>query len=165
MTDPRTVARAYFEAIADHDMDRATSLWQAGAIDHLYGIAELAAPSEIKQYFESLFAAAPDFALELLSVTAEGELVAAHWQMTGTMTGRGKVMGVSANGGAINLRGLDLLTVRDGKIIDNQAYTNGIVFARQLGVLPPQDSVFEQAMFAPFNLAAPALRGLRRRRG
>jgi hypothetical protein len=55
------------------------------------------------------------------------------------------------NGRRVELEGLDLLTVEEGKIVSNHAYTNGMEFARQVGALPPQDSGAERAMAAAFN--------------
>jgi predicted ester cyclase len=63
-----------------------------------------------------------------------------HWTATGTFTGTGRFEGMAPNGASIELRGLDLLTVRDGMVVDNQAYTNGAELARQLGALPPAGS-------------------------
>ncbi len=48
--------------------------------------------------------------------------------------------------------GMDLLTVEDGKLVDNQAYTNGMELARQIGAMPPQGSRAEKAMAGAFNL-------------
>ena len=38
------------------------------------------------------------------------------------------------------LEGIDELTVRDGLIAENNAFTDSMTFARQIGVLPPEGS-------------------------
>jgi hypothetical protein len=62
-----------------------------------------------------------------------------------------KFQGLAPNGRSIELEGADLLRVEDGKIVSNDAYTNGMVFAQQVGAFPPQGSPQERAMAAAFN--------------
>jgi predicted ester cyclase len=147
----REVVREYFDALMDQDLDRAVATWKPGSRDHLYGFADMIAPDGIRDYFGSLFAAVPDFRLEVQSMVAEGDQVAVHWRAGGTFDGTQKFQGLVPNGRHIELQGLDLLTVEDGKIVSNYAYTNGMEFARQVGALPPQDSGPEKAMAAAFN--------------
>jgi hypothetical protein len=72
--------------------------------------------------------------------------------MTGTFSGDAKFEGAVATGAEIDITGCDVLTVRDGKIVHNDAYLNGMQMARQLGVFPPQGSGQERAMIGAANL-------------
>ena len=45
------IAKAYFGAIADKDLDAAVALWKPGARDVIHGIADMRAPEEIKTFF------------------------------------------------------------------------------------------------------------------
>ena len=58
-----------------------------------------------------------------------------------------------------------MLTVEDGEIVSNEAYTNGIVFAQQVGALPPSGSGAERAMAAAFNAKTALAKRLRGARG
>jgi hypothetical protein len=63
-TKPKTtaqIAKAYFTAIGDKDLDLAASLWKPGGKDHLHGIAELTAPEDVKTFFSGIYAAFPDW--------------------------------------------------------------------------------------------------------
>jgi hypothetical protein len=64
-------------------------------------------------------------------------------------------------GARVDTEGLDLLTIRDGLIEENRAYTNAAELARQLGALPPVGSVRERVMVGSLNAAT---RVRRRRR-
>lgn len=147
----REVVAEYFDAIREQDMDRAVAHWKPGSIDHLFGFGDLIAPDGIQHYFNNLFAAVPDFRLEVRDMVAERNRVAVLWRATGTFDGTEKFQGLVPNGRAIELEGCDLLAVEDGKIVDNQAYTNGMEFGRQVGALPPTGSPQERAMAAAFN--------------
>lgn len=147
----RDVVTEYFDALAAQDLGRAVATWKPGSHDRLYGFADMVAPDGIHDYFGALFAAIPDFRLEVSAMVAEGDQVAVHWRASGTFNGTQKFQGLSPNGRHVEIRGLDLLTVEDGKIASNYAYTNGMEFARQVGALPAQDSPQERAMTAAFN--------------
>jgi predicted ester cyclase len=161
MATAREVVTEYFDALGEQDIDRAVATWQPGSLDRLHGFADLVAPDGIRQYFGGIFAAMPDFRLEALSMVAEGDEVAVRWRATGTFDGTGRFEGLAPNGRSVELEGLDLLTVRDGKIVANEAYTNGMEFVRQVGALPPQGSAQERAMAAAFNAKTAIAKRLR----
>ena len=147
----RAVVREYFDALGAKDLDRAVATWKPGAHDRLYGFADMVAPHGIRDYFASMFAAIPDFTIEVDSMVAEGDQVAVRWRAAGTFDGAQKFQGLVPNGRRVELEGIDLFTVSEDKIVNNDAYTNGMEFARQVGALPPQDSGPERAMAAAFN--------------
>jgi predicted ester cyclase len=160
------VARSYFEAIAAHDIDAMMEHWEPGGIGYLHGVRNLRAPEDYREWFGNLFRALPDYRFEILDLVAEGGKAAVRWRAEGTFDGSAKLEGFAPTGGRITMEGCDLLTIRDGLIRENRAYTNSMDAARQIGALPPQGSRAEKAMAAAFNArtaAARRLRGLRRR--
>ena len=60
----------------------------------------------------------------------------------------GTFQGFAPNGARLDLQGVDVVTLRDGKIVRNEAYTDGMTIARQLGMLPPRGSAAEQRLAA-----------------
>jgi len=157
------VARAYFEAIGSRDPEGMVACWEPGAIDRLVGVAELKAPDDIREWFGALFAAFPDFSLEVLEMVVDGTKAAVRWRTECTFDGAGTFMGLRPNGAQVVLEGFDLLTVADGRITGNQAYLNGADLARQLGALPPEDSLPDKAMLGALNLVTAAKGELSRR--
>lgn len=159
---PTTVARAYFEAINSRDLDAAAEMWAPGGTDRLVGIADLSVPGEFRQYFGELFAAFPDFDMEIVTIAASKENAAVRWRATGTFSGTGRFQGMTPNGASIEIEGCDMLTVRDGLIAENHAYLNGADLARQLGTMPPAGSHAERAMLGAFNAKTVAQQALQR---
>lgn len=151
-TDPAAVARTYFEAVAAQDLDAMVAPWAPGSPDVIHGVVEMRVPDELRSWFGGLFAAFPDFRFEILDIVAGGEKAAVRWHATGTFDGSGRFEGLDPNGARIDLEGCDVLTVRDGQIVRNDAYMNGAEMARQLGALPPAGSGPEKAMTAALNL-------------
>lgn len=157
-----TVARAYFEAVAERDLDRMVDFYEPGGTGEIHGLVSLTAPDSYRAWFASLFAAFPDFQFEILDVVAEGEQAAVRWRATGTFNGTARFEGMDPTGARVDLSGFDLLTIREGKIQRNDAYLNGAQMAQQLGALPPAGSLPERGMLAALNLKTRLTRALRR---
>jgi steroid delta-isomerase-like uncharacterized protein len=163
-TDPATVARAYFEAVAKRDLDAMVAPWQPGSPDVIHGVVEMRVPEDLRSWFGSLFTAFPDFRFEVLDVMATGDKAAVRWHATGTFNGSGRFEGLDPNGASVDVEGCDVLTVREGRIVRNDAYMNGAEMMRQLGVLPPAGSAPEKALTAVLNLKTRLTEQLRKRR-
>jgi hydroxyacylglutathione hydrolase len=136
MASSSEIAKRYFNALSDHDIDAALDCWAPGGIDHLIGQQELIAPDAIRTYFTALFQAFPDFRFEVLDTTASRGRVALRWRATGTFAGPGSFQGFQPNGARIELAGVDVLTVDEDKIQHNEGYVDSGALARQLGLLP-----------------------------
>jgi glyoxylase-like metal-dependent hydrolase (beta-lactamase superfamily II)/predicted ester cyclase len=152
MATSSAVARNYFDALGRHDLDAAVACWQQGSVDRLVGQVELTAPDGIRAYFSELFAAFPDFKLELIDVTTYRERCAVRWRVSGTFVGPGRFQGFAPNGAAIAIEGCDLVEVVDGLIVHNDAYMDAADIARQLRVLPPAGSKAERRLTTLANL-------------
>jgi steroid delta-isomerase-like uncharacterized protein len=163
-TDAAAVGRTYFDAVAAKDVDAMAACWEPGCIDELHGLASLRAPEGIREWFANTFRAVPDFQMRVIDLIAGEDKVAVRWHMTGTFSGNAKFEGAIATGEKIDITGCDVLTVRDGKIVHNDAYMNGMQLARQLGIFPPQGSGQERAMIGAVNAKTRLARRLGRKR-
>ena len=145
------VARQYFAAIDARDLDTAVSLWADGGRENVRGQVDVLAPEGVREFIGALLAAVPDLKMEVVSTTSEGERCGVQWRLTGTFAGPGRFSGVAPTGHPIELEGFDLLTVRDGLIHGNDAFSDGMTFARAVGMMPPQGSTGEQRLIGAFN--------------
>jgi glyoxylase-like metal-dependent hydrolase (beta-lactamase superfamily II)/predicted ester cyclase len=146
MASTAEIARRYFAALAAHDLDLAAACWAPGGIDRLVGQPPLTAPDGIKEYFGALFAAFPDFELEVLDLTTYRTRTAVRWRARGTFAGPGRFQGFLPNGAVIEIEGCDVVTVADELIAHNDAYVDSGDIARQLGLLPPAGSLAERRL-------------------
>jgi glyoxylase-like metal-dependent hydrolase (beta-lactamase superfamily II) len=99
-----------------------------------------------------IYAAFPDFRIELVELTTARERTAVRWRARGTFAGPGEFQGFLPNGARIDFEGCDVVTVRDDKIRHNEAFTDSGALARQLGFLPPAGSKAEANMTKVANL-------------
>jgi predicted ester cyclase len=159
------VARSYFEAVGRGDVDAMESHYEPGSVGKIHGLVELHVGGNYREWFGNLFRAFPDWNYEILDIVAEGEKAAVRWRARGTFNGDAKFEGMEPNGASVDVEGCDLVTIRDGKLVDNHAYTSGTEMARQLGALPPQGSIAERGMTGALNLKTRATALLQRRSG
>jgi hydroxyacylglutathione hydrolase len=145
------IARRYFAAIDARDLEQAVSLWADGGRENVRGQVDVLAPEGVRAFIGELIGALPDLSMQVLSTTSEGDRCGVQWRLTGTFAGPGGFAGVAPTGSPVQLEGFDLLTVRDGVIQSNDAFSDSMTFARQIGMLPPQDSSAEQRMMSAFN--------------
>jgi glyoxylase-like metal-dependent hydrolase (beta-lactamase superfamily II)/predicted ester cyclase len=151
-----TVVSDYFEALARRDVEAMAALWAPDGTDHIAGQVDAVGPSGVREYFNELFAAFPDFALTVRSTVAEGDRTAVHWTATGTHLG--PLWGVQPTAARVDFEGVDLLEVRGGLIVRNDAAVDSLSVARQIGLLPRAGSASEQRLFGAFNAKTKAER-------
>ena len=147
--------RAYFDALIARDPAAMASFWSDDGIEEILPVGIFRGPDEVKGYFTELFAAVPEMEFTVDRVLAKGSDVLVQWRASGTFSG-GPLMGIEATGKRIELRGLDWLEVEGELITRNTAFADGAALARGMGMLPPQGSGAEKAMFGAFNAVTKA---------
>lgn len=143
-------ARASFDALIAHDVDGLLTYWHPEGVQDWVALGVFRGHEEIRELFEGILAATPDFELIVESVVADDRRCAIQWRSRATHTGA-PFMGIEPTGRAIELRGVDVMEVEDGLVVKNTVYYDGAAYARGLGMLPPQDSGAERAMITAFN--------------
>ena len=152
-TDAAAVARSYFEALGRREREAPTNWYAPDGVGRFYGLQDEANPRPaVQQFFNELFDAFPDFNLEILDVVSEGDVAVARWRATGSFTGSGRFLGLLPTGQRMDIEGVDIVRVRDGKIARIDAYTDSAEMARQLGAMPPRDSAADRATLGAVNL-------------
>ena len=151
--DPAETARVadgYFEALVRHDIDAALAFWKPGGRENVRGQVDTTAPDGVREFLTGIFAPFPDFAFNVVESTIQDDRAAIRWTATGTFTGA-PFQHVEPNGAKLVLEGVDILIVRDGLIVENNAFADAMTVARQLGLMPPEDSPAELGMKRAFN--------------
>jgi len=156
-------AQAYFEAVAGRDIEAMAGYWDPEVILDLVPVGIKRGPDEYRAFFEELFRAIPDSEFVVTRITANAAVAAVEWRLAGTFSG-GPFQGIEPTGRRIEIRGCDCLEIKDGKIQRNTAFYDGMQFARGVGMLPPQDSGAERAIFQAFNAVTKVRRAVQERR-
>lgn len=144
------VADAYFDAITRRDVEAAVALWRPGGRENVRGQVDTTAPDGVRDFLNGLFGPFPDLVFTIVEKTVQDDRAAYRWQATGTFTGT-PFQGVEPTGARLDIEGTDVVIVRDGEIVENNAFADGMTVARQLGLMPPEGSRQELAMKRAFN--------------
>ena len=86
-------------------------------------------------FLTELFAAFPDLQFNVGSRLALGDFVAEEWCMRGTH--RGPFMGIPATGRRVEIPGMSLVKLVNGRFLSDQFYFDSGLVLRQMGLLPP----------------------------
>ena len=138
-----------FEVLNGRDITPLRGFWSEATVER-FPDATCRGADEIAAYFETVFAALPDFRMRVDSLVEQGDDVFVHWHLTGTHSG-GPFAGIAATGRSVALDGIDHFVLRDGAVVSNFGVFDQMQFARQIGMLPPDDSPADRAMKAAFN--------------
>ena len=155
--------RSYFEALAARDVERALGHWGRDVVADIVPLGVLRGRDELKGFLDGLIASVPDVELTVERLVAGEREAVVEWRRQGTFSGA-QFQGIEPTRGHIELRGVDVFQVEDGEIVSETAYYDSSDFARQIGMLPPQDSGAERAMKSAFNAVTKVRRAVNERR-
>src|SRR3954468_9060936 len=152
------VVKGYFDALSRRDVEAMAEAWAPDGREHIASQVDAVGPNGVREYFTELFTAFPDLAVTVQTTVAQDDKVAVHWTATATMTG--PLGTLEPTGAHVDLEGIDLLRVADGKIVRNDAIPDGMALARQIGLVPEAGSALEHRMFSAFNVGTKTSRRL-----
>ena len=87
-----------------------------------------------KAYLQAFASAYPDASFTIDDMIAEGDQVVTKKTFSGTNTG--EFAGMPATGKSVNLQYVDIMRVRDGRIVEHWLSMNQLVWLQQLGLAP-----------------------------
>ena len=132
MTD---LGRRFREAINAHDLSNYDELVSADFIEHeeLPGVP--AGPGAPRQFFETIFAAFPDFRYVVEDELVDGDKLV--WRVRFTGTHQGEFLGIPGTGKRVDVKGIDIVRYVDGRAAEHWGVTDTLGMLQQLGVAPP----------------------------
>jgi steroid delta-isomerase-like uncharacterized protein len=130
-----TVRRFFEEAFTEGDLDVIDEVVAADAVGH-----DPAQPGEIrgaegmKALVSGYRSAFPDISFELHETVTDGEWVGIRWTSEGTH--EGELMGIEPTGEHVEVEGIELDRVVDGKIVESRVAWDALGLLQQIGVVP-----------------------------
>lgn len=88
--------------------------------------------SEVQEFFQMFFSGFPNLSFEIISIFESGEHVACEWRMRGTQ--EKELPGINAIGKSIDIAGVSICTVKEGKVTRQVDYWDGGTMSKQLGL-------------------------------
>lgn len=129
------------KAIARRFLDE---LWNRGnfrAVDQLlasdydgHSSTEIQGPDGAKEFVSGLRIAFPDFQFEVLDQVSEGDEVATRWIISGTH--EGEFQGMPPSGKRIEMTGITIFRIADGKLIEGWTNEDVLGMLQQIRAVP-----------------------------
>lgn len=153
------LVRWSFDALNRRDLDALRKIFADDAVER-FPDQTCHGPDEIVAYFERTQAGVSDWHIEAVAIAEQEDDVFVRWRLTGTHSGT--LLGIEATGKRLEIDGMDHFTIRDGKVVSNFVIVDQLQYARQIGMMPPQDSVGDKAFKAAFNARTKLVDAVRR---
>ena len=125
------IRRLYEEALNAEDLDVVDEVFDPGFVSHTRP-PELPPGAEgVKAFFRQFRDAFSDFDLQIDQLICEGEWVAVATTTSGTHD-RGELLGLKPTGKRVTVPSVDLIRVREGRIVEHRGVMDSVSLVRQL---------------------------------
>ncbi|MEZ0373623.1 MAG: ester cyclase [Candidatus Sericytochromatia bacterium] len=133
--DPKgMVMHFYDEIMTQNKLDMADKYIAMNAIDHDPMMdPKMSTLDNFKSMMKMMHAGFPDLKITVQDVIIEGDKVAVRYRMTGT--NKGDFMGMKATGKTVDLEGVDIMRIADGKFVEHWGYMDSMIMMQQLGMM------------------------------
>lgn len=119
------------EGLSKHNLDLIDEFFDPDFIENQFGLKPTIAG--MKEDFSFLYRAFPDYRLVIEDMVADGDKVWLRMKCTGTS--KGGFMG-PPNGKSFNVTVMDMIRLKDGKVVEHWGVPDRFALMMQLGLLP-----------------------------
>ena len=131
------VIAAYNEAWNSHDVEAIVALHTSDSVfeNHTSG-GKATGPAAIRELVAGVFRTFPDLHFTTRRLYVRDDLVVQEWTATATHTQTMNVRGKTCppTGKIVSWNGMDVIPMRDGKVLRKDVYSDSISYLKQLGV-------------------------------
>lgn len=132
----KAVARRFYDDVVNtHNLSMIDSFASPNYIEHQYDTHFAGNLKGMKTAFSHYFTAFPDMHVKVNFMTVEGDLVTSQITTTGTNTG--PIYGMPATNRKIEINGVDIVRIKDGKAVEHWGYAEEGKMLTQLGLIRP----------------------------
>ena len=134
---PSEVLRIWFERVWNQgDESTIDELYDQGALARGLPAHPTPGPEGFKPFYRAFKTAFPNLRVEVTHAVSEGDLGVVHCRVTGTNTG--EFMGAAPTTRSMDITGMTMARVVDGRILEGWNSYDFLTMYQQLGVPPPQ---------------------------
>ena len=135
----KQVVRQFFEAMDRHDTERMDQLVSSDDYSlHFSGMPPMGWDGNKKEFLAPFSKAFPDLHRNIVDMVAEGDKVAVSVNVTGTY--KGEFQGIPATSKQVSFTAMDILTIKDGKVIEEWSTADMMGLMQQIGAIPPRSA-------------------------
>jgi len=91
---------------------------------------------DLKAYYKNFTTGFTNIKFTVIDAFGQGDKIVKHWNFKGKHTG--DFFGIPATGKEVNISGVTLVKMKNGKILQEQDFMDNLEFMQQLGIIPRQ---------------------------
>ena len=133
-TNKATVRRMVERVWNEHRLDLVEEFFSEDVILHSAGLPTSSGLETLREATAMGLKAFPDQQLTIEGEIAEGDIVAAHWTVTGTH--KGELMGIPPTGKQFTHAGMTFYRLANAKIVETWFLADTLGQMQQLGLVP-----------------------------
>jgi len=137
------INKGNLEAINDSSFDESITL--VSSPENIVGI------EAFKSYYSNFTTGFSDVEFTIVDLFGQDDKLVKHWNYKGTHTG--DFFGIPATGKSVDVDGVTLVKMKDGKIVQEQDFMDNMIFMHQLGIDPflnPDNVMIVQKLYNDF---------------
>jgi hypothetical protein len=92
-----------------------------------------------KNYYDNFLTGFSNIEFNIVNVFGQGDQIVKHWNFKGTNTG--KFFGMPPTGKTVDIYGVTLVTMKNGKIAQEQDFFDNMIFLQQLGIVSSPENI------------------------
>lgn len=89
-----------------------------------------------KDYYQNYLTGFSYITFTVIDVFGQGDNIVKHWNFKGSHTG--EFFGIPASGKEVDIEGVTIVKMKDGKILQEQDFLDNLSFYQQLGLIPTE---------------------------
>jgi steroid delta-isomerase-like uncharacterized protein len=130
----KALVRRFYEGWNKRNLNQMMDLIAPDGVDHALPPGFPPGVEGVRKLLTMYQEAFPDIHIQIEDMIAEGDKVVTRMTATGTNTG--EYMGMPASGKRINVPGIDILRVTNGKLVEHWHNEDNLGMMQQLGAIP-----------------------------
>jgi steroid delta-isomerase-like uncharacterized protein len=127
----KALTKSFYDNVFNkHNINAMDPLIDVNLVDHDPSSMGGGGLAGLKKDFTAFFKAFPDLHVTPKFMVAEGDKVVIYYNMTGT--NKGAFMGQPASGKKINIDGIDIVRIANGKAVEHWAFGDSMAMMQQM---------------------------------
>jgi predicted ester cyclase len=132
--DMKALARRAYAIMSGGDLDELDELMVPGFIDHDPEPDQAPGVEGVKEVVRRMRSGFPDMRLTPEAIYTDGDTVIARVRVTGTHNG--EYFGIPPTGKSIDITGIDIVRLEEGKAVERWGVFDAVNLMQQLGQVP-----------------------------
>lgn len=137
--DIQTYTQVWDDIVNKGEIDKINSTYFDTNITAIQSPDNVVGIEDFKAYYQNFLTGFSNIEFTIIDVFGHGDKIVKHWNFKGTHTG--DFFGIPATNQTVDIQGVTLAKMKDGKIAQEQDFMDNAVFVQQLGLVSNPENI------------------------